>query len=571
MKTQTPPTWDAPPRDFDFESDLARALGIHPAVAAVLRARGLDTVEACGEFIAPDLGQLHDPFLLPDMSAAADRIVRAIEAKEIVLVHGDYDVDGITSTALMTRFLRKLGADVLYFIPHRVNDQYGLNVEAVRQAAGHGATLTVAVDCGVNAVEAIEETRRLGMDALVIDHHEPGERQVDALAVVDPKRADSQYPERDLAAVGLCFKTASAVCIRLGVPQESLERAFLDLVALGTVADVVPLVGENRVFTRFGLGLLAETRKVGLRALMQVCNITGAVRSSDVAFRLAPRMNAAGRMGDATDALELLLTDDEDEALRLALHLENSNRDRQREQEVTYRQALEQIEQIEELDAQKVLVLSSPQWHIGVVGIVASKIVERYYRPTIMLVETGDEARGSARSVDQFDISRGLEACSHLLMRHGGHALAAGLTLRVDQIGPFREAVNRAADSLDLGDIQDGLPIDAELLLDEVDEELLEGIEAIGPCGRDNPEPLFVTRGVDVVDARAVGRDAQHLKLLVSQGDRPVDCIAFNMAEELKWLKRGSVADVCHCPELNEYNGTRGIQLRLRGIRRSQD
>jgi len=460
---------------------------------------------------------------------------------------------------------------VLYFIPHRQIDQYGLNIEAVRQGAARGATLSIAVDCGVTAIEAIAETRRLGIDTIVIDHHEPADRLPEALAVVDPKRADSQYPERDLASVGLCFKTASAVCERLELPREFLDRAFLDLVALGTIADVVPLVGENRVFARFGLELLPATRKVGLRALMQVCNLTGVVRAPDVAFRLAPRMNAAGRMGDATDALDLLLTEEEDEALRLALQLENSNRDRQREQELTYRQALEFIDEQVDLDHEKVIVLSSPDWHIGVVGIVASKIVESFGRPSILLVESGDEARGSARSVDDFDISRGLEACADVLTRYGGHALAAGLTLRVEDVGRFREALNAVASkSLRMEDLVVKLAVDAELVLDEIDEELLDGIDAIGPCGRDNPEPLFVTRAVDVVDARAVGRDGQHLKLLVSQGDRPVDCIAFGMADELKWLKRGSVADICHCPELNEYNGTRGIQLRLRGIRRSE-
>jgi single-stranded-DNA-specific exonuclease len=420
----------------------------------------------------------------------------------------------------------------------------------------------------VTANEAVDEARKLGLDVIVIDHHEAGDALPDALAIVDPKRDDAQYPERDLASVGLCFKVGSAVCERLGLPQGSLQRAYLDLVAMGTVADVVPLLGENRIFTHFGLGLLPRTRKTGLRALLRMCNLDGQVRSSDIAFRLAPRMNAVGRMGDATDALDLLLTDDEEEATRLALQLENANRERQREQENTYRDALRMLDEQVDTENDRVFVLSSADWHVGVVGIVASKILERHGRPAILLVEQGDVARGSARSIGSFDISEALNRCRDTLIRFGGHALAAGLTLRTEHLDEFRARLNEVASELmPQESLCRRIKIDGELLLDEIDTELLDGLRSLEPYGQSNPDPLFITRRVEVLDFKTVGRDDQHLKLFVSQGERPVDCIGFGLGQESSWLERGTLLDICHTPEINEFNGLRGLQLRLEAIR----
>jgi single-stranded-DNA-specific exonuclease len=547
---------------------MARALGTHPVVAGLLCARGIGDVEAGRRFLSPGLETLHDPFLLPDMDLAAARIVQAIERRETVMVHGDYDVDGVTSTALMVRFLSKCGADVQYFIPHRQINQYGLNAGAITSAAEAGASLVLALDCGVTALEAVATGRQLGLDVVVIDHHEPGERLPDATAVVDPKRHDSQYPERDLATVGLAFKTASAVCQLMDLPQESLQRAFLDLVAMGTIADVVPLLGENRTLTLHGLRLLPQTRKVGLRILLQSCNVTGRVRASDIAFRVAPRINAVGRMGDATEALELLLTEDEGEATRLALHLETANRERQRKQETAYREALGMLDREADLERDRVLVLASPDWHVGVVGIVASKLLERHGRPCVLLVEEGDEARGSARSVGRFDIASALGACSDTLIRYGGHALAAGLAVRLEDLDTFRQRLNGlAAEVLVEADLVPRLRVDAELLLDEIDGELLEDLERMEPFGQCNPAPVFVTRNCDVLDVRGVGREGTHLKMYVSQGERPIECIGFGMVPEVPWLEPGRAVDLCYSPEINEYNGTRGVQLRLEAVR----
>lgn len=547
---------------------MARALGIHPVVAGLLAARGVTDATAAREFLKPSLDSLHDPFTLPDMHLAAERIVQAISRRETVMVHGDYDVDGVTSTALMVRFLSKLGADVQYFIPHRQINQYGLNADAISAAARSGATLVLALDCGVTALEPVALGRRLGLDMVIIDHHEPAESLPDATAVVDPKRHDSHYPERDLASVGLCFKTASAVCTLLDISHEYLQRAFLDLVALGTVADVVPLLGENRTLTFHGLTLLSQTRKVGLQALLRSCSLSGPLRAQDVAFRLAPRINAVGRMGDATEALELMLTEDTEEATRLALRLEAANRERQREQESAYREALAMLAEDPDRELDRVLVLANPGWHIGVVGIVASKILERHGRPCIMLVEDGEEARGSARSLEGFDIARALGACSDSLLRYGGHALAAGLALRSEHLDSLRSRLNEvAAGALPETDLGPRVRADAELLLDEIDAELLSDLQRLEPCGQANPAPRFITRGCEVMDARGVGRDGNHLKMYVSQGDRPIECIGFGMADEVRRIEPGDIVDLCYSPEINEYNGTRGIQLRLEAVR----
>ena len=359
-----------------------------------------------------------------------------------MLIHGDYDADGLTGTALLSRVLSKFGCRVQYYVPHRIREQYGLSAAAIERASELGATLLVAVDCGVSDFEAVAVARRCGMDVIIVDHHEPGAHLPEGAWVVDPKRADSRYPERDLAAVGLAFKVASALCRHERVAESSLQRNFLDLAAVGTIADVVPLRGENRLIAANGLELLGQTRSQGLQALLDICSVTRPVRAADIAFRVAPRLNAVGRVGDGTDGLEMLLTDDPQEARRLALHLDSMNRDRQREQELVYTDALQMIRDEVDLDNTRVIVLASPDWHVGVVGIVASKLLEQYNRPAIMLVEDRGQLRGSARSVGSFDITAALGACSSCLLRFGGHALAAGLTLKPEDLEEFRRRLN---------------------------------------------------------------------------------------------------------------------------------
>ncbi len=560
--------WLVAPRNQEFEQDIALALGIHPLVAAVLYARGFTTEEQISDFLQPSVDKLISPDMLPDIGPAVERIVEAVHRREPVLVHGDYDADGISSAALLTRFISTLGADVSYYIPHRINDHYGLSSLAVEQAAQSGIKLIIAVDCGVSAIEPIAAARAAGADVIVVDHHEPGPHLPEGAWVIDPKRADSQYPERDLASVGLSFKLASAVCERLGLSQQSLQRAFLDLVALGTIADMVPLVGENRILAAHGLKLLPHTRKVGLRALLEVCQLNSTVTASDVAYRLAPRINAVGRMADATEALELLLTDDEEMAQRRALRLDSINRERQQKQNGIYYEALRQVDEEMDLAHHPVIVLSSPDWHLGVVGIVAAKLLEKYHRPAIVLVEEGDQARGSARSIEGFDIAAALEDCSDILARYGGHARAAGLTIETANLDEFRERINiLAAQSISPEDISLQVRIDAEVELYEIDAELAKSLLLLEPCGQANPEPLFLARAVEVLDCQSVGHSNQHLKIFGATDSSPVECIGFGMSREAAWIQRGSPIDICFTPEIDEYQGRQKLQLRLEAVR----
>lgn len=568
MKGREAACWLTAPRDPLAETRLAAETGVHPLVVAVLRNRGLEQAQEIAEFLAPSVARLHDAALLPDIAPVVERLHQASARRERVLIHGDYDADGLTGAALLAKVLAKFGCQAQYYVPHRLREQYGLSPAAIHRAAELGASLLVAVDCGVSEHQPIALARRCGMDVVVIDHHEPGATLPAGAWVVDPKRVDSRYPERDLAAVGLAFKVASALCRRERVPEDSLQRNFLDLVAIGTVADVVPLRGENRILAAAGLSLLERTRRPGLRALMDISGVAGTVRATDIAFRLAPRLNAVGRLGDGTDGLDLLLTDDPLEARRLALHLDSMNRERQREQEAVYAEAQRMIAEEVDLETDRVIVLASSEWHIGVVGIVASKLLEQYHRPTIMLVEEEGRLRGSARSLGGFDIAAALQECSAHLLRFGGHALAAGLSLRPEGLEEFRRRLNLVASARLSGEaLIPRLVIDAEVGLHEIDEHLLASLQLLEPYGHGNPEPLFLTRRVEVLDCRAVGSEGRHLKLYVRQDTRAMECIGFGLGAEARRIEAGDRLDLCYTPEINEYGGTRGIQLRLEAIR----
>jgi len=541
---------------------MAQAVGIHPLMAAVLRNRGVATEAAIRDFLQPSLDRLHDPCSLPDIEPAVARLVRAVENQEHVLVHGDYDVDGITACVLMTSFLRRLGVDVSYYIPHRIKDQYGLSPQAVSRATEEGIELIVAVDCGVSAHEAIATARSAGADVIVIDHHEPGPQLPEEALIIDPKRSDSQYPESELAAVGLCFKVASAVCQALEVSQTSLQRAFLDLVALGTVADMVPLRGENRLMAASGLKLLPQTRKIGLAALLDMCGLDSQITARDVSYRIAPRLNAVGRLADANEAVELLLTDDQVEANRLVNYLDSLNRERRDEQSRVYQEAQEMIDESEELQQAPALVLDSEGWHIGVVGIVASHLLERYRRPAMVLVHEDDQARGSARSVEGLDIAEALQSCSDLLVKHGGHAAAAGLTIQRANLPAFRQRMNDlVVKALGPDGWQARLRADAVVDLAEIDGSLLEDLQALEPCGQDNPQPRFVARDVEVSSCRRVGSPERHLKLQVNSEK------GHWLAKAGGWIQPGQRIDICFTPEFNEYMGARELQLRLESVR----
>ncbi|MFW6437999.1 MAG: single-stranded-DNA-specific exonuclease RecJ [Armatimonadota bacterium] len=559
--------WIVRARDRDAEEHLARELDLHPILAAILIGRGLGDSSEAESFLSPSLDDLHDPFLLPDLEPSVDRIIRALDTGEAILVHGDYDADGITSAALLVRFLKTLGAEVHYYLPHRFEDSYGLSERAVRQSADV-AGLIIAADCGVRDHDPIACACAQGQDVIVVDHHEPGEDLPAGALIVDPKRPDSEYPERELAAVGLAFKLASGVCEKLGMPQKSLQRAFLDLVAIGTITDVAPLAGENRIMTSVGLSLLPYTRKVGLQVLMELCELGDTVSAQDVAFRIGPRLNAVGRMADATDALELLLTEDEMEARKKALHLDSLNSQRRSEQDSIFRQAVVMVENEVDLERDRVVVLAKQGWHRGVVGIVASKVLEHTGLPTLLMAVEGPMARGSARSIEGFDVSEALDQCRDLLDRFGGHSMAAGCELNADSVKALRERLNEIGRATITEEhLRPQFPVDVEVDLAEVDQRLARELERLEPCGAANAEPLLAARNVRVLQSRTVGASGAHLKLLVEAGGRHVDCIAFGMGDRLNIVRSDSRVDLCFVPKIDNYTGVERLQLQVADVR----
>jgi single-stranded-DNA-specific exonuclease len=544
---------------------LARELGVPPPVAELLLRRGFDTAERARAFLDPTLDQLHDPFLMRDMEIAVARVEAALSASEKIVVHGDYDVDGITATALLVRYLRWRGAEVEYYIPHRVEDGYGLSLDGVSTLVGRGARLIITCDCGVTAVAEIAAARRAGVDVIVTDHHEPGPELPAATAVLDPKLDDSGYPDGNLAAVGVAFKLCEALEIAAGRSRDTLRNG-LDLVALGTIADLVPVTGENRVLIRYGLEVLGRTRNAGLKALLARTELAGERPSAwQVGFVLAPRINAVGRMDAAVRGVELLLSENAEEAERIADTLEEVNSSRQAADRNLLAEALALIESTYDASRDRAIVLAGKDWHPGVIGIVASRVVERFHRPTVMIALDADgRGRGSARSVSGFHLLEALTACAAHLDAFGGHRYAAGLAIRDERVDGFRAAFQGyARERLDARSLLPSLMIDLELPLEAIDAPLYLALGRFGPYGPGNPEPVMALTEVSARGyPRIVGED--HLKMLVARHGCTLDTIGFNMGtlmQELD-LNRGPLTIACRLRE-NSYLGRSTIQGRL--------
>jgi len=561
------PEWvPHPRRDADRALALARELGAPLAAAHALVNRGVGGAGDARRYLDPELEDLHDPSLLRDLDVAVERIQRALERRERILVHGDYDVDGITSTFLLVSVLRELGGRVEHRIPHRTRDGYGLSVDAMQDAHRRGCSLVVTVDCGVTAFDAVERGRALGLDTIVTDHHEPADRLPEAYALVNPLRPGCGYPFKALAGVGVTFKLAEALLRGRG----GLERAreFLDVVALGTIADVVPLVGENRVLARLGLDLLNRTRRIGLRALMEVAGLAGrTVTSGQVAFVLAPRINAGGRMGNAEQGLRLLLARDAAEARDLAQSLEDDNQLRRRYDEEALAEASSRVEsELGWPDCASIL-LWSDHWHAGVIGIVASRLVERFQRPAVLVALEGERGRGSGRSLPGLDLNAILGECGDLLEAHGGHAFAAGLTVQRARLPELRERLERLVRERVSADAYvPRLTIDADLRLGECDMALVEWLERMSPHGLDNPEPLFHVPGVSVDAAGTVGQ-GRHLKLQVRDATGTAEVIGFGLGDRVGELRRGTRCALACAPTRNEWMGETRVQLKVKGVR----
>jgi single-stranded-DNA-specific exonuclease len=567
------PRWDLLSCDDVATTALAEALGIAPIVARLLCQRGLSDPELAGRFLNPSLDHLHDPMLLADMGRAVDRIMAAIARKERIAIHGDYDVDGVTSTVILRRALEMLGADVVHFIPERLKDGYGLQPAAIDRLHADGVTLVVSVDCGIRGADAALRARELGVDLIITDHHEPDAELPHALAVINPKRHDCAYPDKYLAGVGVALKLVQALCRR--TDHESWLPGFIKVAAIGTLADVVPLVGENRVIAKLGLDLLTKgPHKVGLRALLDVSGLTGkTVDSYHIGFMLAPRVNAAGRMSTPDIATRLLLAADEtmaEEARQLALQLDGENVRRQEEEAEILAAAKKIVQTDPDVGARSILVVAGEGWHRGVIGIVASKLVDAFHRPAIVLSVDGETAHGSCRSIPRFDMLAALERCAPLFIRFGGHKQAAGLAMEAGRIKEFRLAVNAVADeTLGPDDLMPRLRIDGDLTFRGITGGVAAGVASLAPFGAGNPRPVFAARGVEIIDGPRKLKE-RHLKMALKQDGRIFRAVAWRAAERHDFLAEHKTAlDVAFSLEQNQYNGETYVELTLADLKSS--
>jgi len=548
--------------------ELARELEIPIIISQILVNRGIDNAGEMKRFFYPTLEDLSDPMELSGMRKAVDRIIKGLANREKIVIFGDYDVDGITSTALLYLVLNRFGADVEWYLPDRMDEGYGLSRFGIDEAVDKGVSLLVSVDCGITAVEEVEYAKTCGIDCVITDHHEPGPTLPDAVALVDPKLSDVTSSIRELAGVGVAFKLAQALFDELG-EDKSVLFEHLDLVGLGTIADIVLLTGENRILAKFGLRQLESTKKPGLKSLLQVTSLWGSeLFSWNVVFVLAPRLNAVGRIGSAGSAFELLTTYDHMRAIQMARFLEEENKKRKKLDEQIFIEAVEKVESTIDLENDHAIVLESDDWHVGVIGIVASRLVEKYHRPTILISKSEGAGQGSARSISAFHLLNAVKDSSEHLVKYGGHKYAAGLCIHPGSIDKFRESfVTIANERLTAEDMIPTQKIDARIMADEISMELLNWLKLFSPYGPKNMRPIFILENVQIIrPTKIVGKN--HLRLKVLSAKHGFDAIGFGMGD---WKpKLDNAIDPIHLAfviETNNYYGYPQVQLRLKDIK----
>ena len=571
--------WREQEYDAQLAKSLSDSLNLSPLLSRLLVQRGVTNHSTAHRFLHPGVEQLHDPFQLPDFSKSIDRLMTAVRKKQPIVIHGDYDVDGVTSTVMVNRLLELLGAKVSYYIPNRFSDGYGLSPESIRKLHDGGAEVIVSVDCGIRSTEAANRADQLGVDLIVTDHHEPlvtsqGPQLPNAFSIINPRLMDSSYPEKNLSGAGVAFKLVQGLCQRTG--HQDWLPAFAKLAAIGTVADVVPLQGENRVIVSLGLEQLSSgPNNAGLEALVAVAGLAGkSIDSENLAFRVIPRLNAAGRMGSANLAARLLLTNGlsrESEANGLARELDELNTQRRQEQSNVFTKAKERIDADSEIGSRRVIVIGGEGWHRGVIGIVASKLVETYEKPSIVLSIEGEVAYGSARSTAHFDLLGGLNQCAELFTQFGGHRMAAGVTLETANLSTLQLRMNQYAD-MRASEEEDEfkLEIDAPLELKDLNGEVVAGINQLRPFGRGNPEPIFQASGVKVVEGPRVLKN-QHLVMTLNQEGHVFRAIAWQSAHRREFiLGLGGEIDVAYSIMENHFRGESTVQLSVADVREAR-
>lgn len=546
---------------------LEQALGVPEKIARLLAIRGIENYDNAKTFFRPTIDLLHDPFLMKDMELGAERLALAIRKSEKVLVYGDYDVDGTTATACLYTFLKEFGVEADYYIPHRFKEGYGINPEGIQYAHEIGANLIVSVDCGITAVKEAVEIKEKGMELIICDHHTVGDAIPDATAVLDPKRPDCDYPFDGLSGAGVGFKLIQGTLKRLGLP-DSIAYKFLDLVAISIASDIVPIIDENRILMKAGLQMIQSSPRVGIKALMELIKMpTQDITTSKIVFSIGPRINAAGRMGDASTSVKLMIADNYSNAKALAYELESINLKRRDKDSMTMEEALAQIDDDLDIDEISTLVLYKEDWHLGVIGIVASRLVDMFHRPAVMLSNVDGKIKGSARSIKGFNIYDAMKQCEDLLEQFGGHEFAAGLTLEEKNLPEFRRRLNQIAyRGLSGNKFDPELSIDCKLDLNEIDMKFWKLLAQFKPFGPANLRPTFVSEDVEAVGIPTVVGNG-HLKMKVKQnGSGVFDTIGFNMHEFLPSVRDGEKFDIAYVLEENFWNGRRTLQMRLKDI-----
>lgn len=546
-------------------NEFVNKFNIPYLLAKVIANREFDNYEQIEKYLKTDLSNLYDPYLIKDMDIAVERVVKAINNKEKILVYGDYDVDGITSITVIKKFFEDLGIDILTYLPNRLDEGYGLNKLAIDEIVKMNVNLIITVDCGISAIDEVEYVNEKGFDIIVTDHHECGEILPKAYAIVNPKREDCDYPFKQLAGVGVAFKFIQAISKKLNLPDERYLR-YLDIVCIGTIADIVPLIDENRIIAKNGLELLKNTKNIGVKALIKKCGFNH-IDSSVISFGLSPRINACGRIGNPQTALDLFLTNDIKEAERLANELNEANYERQSIEKKIFENAKELIA-INKLGEKPIIVLGNENWHHGVIGIVASKLVELYYKPCVLICFEGTEGKGSGRSITGFDLFSAICDSGSLLEKYGGHEMAIGLSINKDNYFEFRDKITEYAERNMEKDPVPVIKVDSEVKSDEISLETINALKVLEPFGEKNSLPIFVYKNIKIDSIRTLS-DGKHLKLNVKDNQAIYDAIGFNLGHLKDEFRCGDKVDILMTLEINRFNNTEKIQFNIKDIMKS--
>ena len=557
--------WQIYQVEEDDIAELQKEYNINKLLATILVNRGITEKNQIEKFLKPKRSDFYSPYGMPDMEIAVKRIMKAIENKEKTIIYGDYDVDGITSVTVLKSFLEERGLHVGVYIPNRLEEGYGLNKKAVEHIAEQKYSLMITVDCGISAVEEVEYANQLGIETIITDHHEPGNELPKALAVVNAKRKDNQYQCRNLAGVGVVFKLIQAIGIKMGLEEKEYLK-YLDIVCVGTISDIVPLTDENRVIVKLGLRLVEQTRNMGLKSILQASGYNK-IDSITISFGIAPRINACGRMGHQDEALKLFLSKDINEVNELTQKLNEYNKTRQEIEKRIFEDATIQIEQ-NGLANKNTIVLMGENWHHGVIGIVASKITEMYFKPSILLCEEGECGKGSGRSVPGFDLYEALTECKESIDKFGGHAMAVGINVKKEKLEEFKEKLEQISKEKNIEEIVPILKIDAQISLDEINKEMVNSLKELEPFGEENKNPLFVFKNLKIDSIRALS-EGKHLKLTLKDNKNIVNAIGFNLGELVNEYRIGDKIDVVGNLEINSFNGVDNIQINIKDIMKS--